>query len=1120
MELFREEYLISKGLKKNWGKDIYESMKARELEQTKLNVHPHSLVGLSKSLQAALTDNLNVSGSLNATKAIQELKEDELCEFFARYPNVSGLVMTNWNSISEKVMRCISIVLGEKLEMLDLSYSGIDSKGLEVLLARVQKLRVIKLSGCYNLNGMCMGLFAKLCGNTINEVYVDKCHLFKVEPLMYMGGCIGFNAPKLGRLIALDLAECPVEDKGLVAIAAGMKKLRFINLESSQGVSIITDMGVCPLILAGKSLELINLGGCPKLTNKTACAIAANCPNLRSLNVYKCNNISDMGINAVLVNCKNLQALNVAGLLKLKETILYNISQSCPGMMMLNITGCEQISTRGLKALIEGLKFVELAVSFFGFKPKDQYIEKRMTDHLNMIQDSAVQLIKDGLDKRKKKKKLLEDFYEERKTKAADTIKQYFARYVCRMYWYRKWQVRLSNEHAVFIQRCYRGYKGRSKASVAKGIYLLFIANTPYAIKMQKCVRGHLVRLKAVSVFKAIREMYDFREREACGSIAVRFQANGRRFLARQRVKALKELWKRRGLDERNAATVMNTLVRFFLAGRRVRKIRNAKKRLDELMNKSAWKIQKWFRYWYNYALSKLSGKELQAKMRGKWQCALNIQRCFRGFKARERCNRLRIWHASRAFAAIEIQRIYRGSKILHWSDMRLNVIAAYALDRQYIERRDRIHDSRLRYQMFIQSIRRDSASDEEDEEDFDYSKNWIKHQDFKRKTFYWVNDITKEVTYDEPLVPHAHEKDMLNLRIKVFWIVQGTWYDGTITDYHRRKHRHRVEYDDGDHEWVDLDKESERVQVMKEDGSWVMYNLYKTPAAYIETKKVENKLDRDAFKKQAWEDVTQWKIISDDHKGTIIFMSQNTGELRTGSLEATEWIIDDDGHGLPCFYNVSTQETVFEDPRFIHDTDVDLNKQRAFIMQECRYATYFCKALWEQYVEACEMNDSRAQILACLKAKKSNKVKHLNSFTIRAIALYKGSSVLDQPTNITAKQEIEYAQWLSKRMSEMVHRAHEFHEQTQGVKKEKKKALLLKSGKQYICSFCKRETKRELQFCANCGKKQTILLDKPSDYDESLFTMNFNNNDTANNAQIIDEEEFEEDDDDEDEDD
>lgn len=43
------------------------------------------------------------------------------------------------------------------------------------------------------------------------------------------------------------------------------------------------------------------------------------------------------------------------------------------------------------------------------------------------------------------------------------------------------------------------------------------------------------------------------------------------------------------------------------------------------------------------------------------------------------------------------------------------------------------------------------------------------------------------------------------------------------ITRYHRRKCRHRVEYDDGDHEWINLEQEAERIQVQVEDGAWLM---------------------------------------------------------------------------------------------------------------------------------------------------------------------------------------------------------------------------------------------------------------------------------------------------------
>jgi hypothetical protein len=51
----------------------------------------------------------------------------------------------------------------------------------------------------------------------------------------------------------------------------------------------------------------------------------------------------------------------------------------------------------------------------------------------------------------------------------------------------------------------------------------------------------------------------------------------------------------------------------------------------------------------------------------------------------------------------------------------------------------------------------------------------------------------------------------------------QDCWYLGTVARYHRRKRRHRVEYDDGDHEWVNLLDECDRVQVQTEDGLWNM---------------------------------------------------------------------------------------------------------------------------------------------------------------------------------------------------------------------------------------------------------------------------------------------------------
>jgi hypothetical protein len=152
---------------------------------------------------------------------------------------------------------------------------------------------------------------------------------------------------------------------------------------------------------------------------------------------------------------------------------------------------------------------------------------------------------------------------------------------------------------------------------------------------------------------------------------------------------------------------------------------------------------------------------------------------------------------------------------------LRLNVIAAYVLDRQYIERRDSIAASRLRYQKFVEDNRRDSASEPDDEADEPVP--WTEGFDVKKQLKYWINGNNKKLQYTEPDIPLGHENGMVGVRVKVFWVVQQQWYSGVISGYHRRKQRHRIDYDDGDHEWMDLEVEHERVQVEGDDGSWML---------------------------------------------------------------------------------------------------------------------------------------------------------------------------------------------------------------------------------------------------------------------------------------------------------
>jgi hypothetical protein len=99
---------------------------------------------------------------------------------------------------------------------------------------------------------------------------------------------------------------------------------------------------------------------------------------------------------------------------------------------------------------------------------------------------------------------------------------------------------------------------------------------------------------------------------------------------------------------------------------------------------------------------ARLSGESLKKFFREKWTAAVVMQRHYRGHRAREAVRRTKIGLATQHFAAREIQRVFRGTRVLGWRDLRLNVIAAYVLDRHYVERKSAIQATRMRYRQYI----------------------------------------------------------------------------------------------------------------------------------------------------------------------------------------------------------------------------------------------------------------------------------------------------------------------------------------------------------------------------------------------------------------------------------
>ncbi len=397
MELFREEYELKKP--KNWGKITFQNIQ-RRTEELNLISGDSKVLSVKPSVRQALEAHIVVSGPLNATDVLESLTEQEQCDFFSSFDKCTCLTLQRWTHLSGRVMRCIAITMSESLTDLDLSYSSVDVSHLEILVAHVKNLQVLRLAACPRLDGSCIQAIAKLASHILLELYVNECQLFRIEPLLCIGGCVGVGAHSLGRLRALNLSGCPAHDKGLVGLASGCKQIRFLNLENCIE---ITDISVCALATSNSQLQLINLSSCSLVSNKSVIALAKHCPNLISINLSKCSSITDSSLIRLAKGCHKLQAVNLVGLISLTENCMYELCRNCPGILMMNMSGCANITVNGLKAMVRGLKYVQMSVSFIGFHPIDSHVSKKLADHLDMLRDSAVELIRDWLEKRNKK---------------------------------------------------------------------------------------------------------------------------------------------------------------------------------------------------------------------------------------------------------------------------------------------------------------------------------------------------------------------------------------------------------------------------------------------------------------------------------------------------------------------------------------------------------------------------------------------------------------------------------------------------------------------------------------------------------------------------------------------
>ncbi len=73
---------------------------------------------------------------------------------------------------------------------------------------------------------------------------------------------------------------------------------------------------------------------------------------------------------------------------------MYVIASSCKYLQCLNLSGCINITQTGLQQLVLGIPYIQEAVTYFGFRPKDGAMQQKLADQFKLLQIAASNKIK------------------------------------------------------------------------------------------------------------------------------------------------------------------------------------------------------------------------------------------------------------------------------------------------------------------------------------------------------------------------------------------------------------------------------------------------------------------------------------------------------------------------------------------------------------------------------------------------------------------------------------------------------------------------------------------------------------------------------------------------------
>ncbi|KAG3196473.1 hypothetical protein PC128_g7635 [Phytophthora cactorum] len=314
---------------------------------------------------------------------------------------------------------------------------------------------------------------------------------------------------------------------------------------------------------------------------------------------------------------------------------------------------------------------------------------------------------------------------------------------------------------------------------------------------LQAAYRGYWTRRHFVLVRKSMeryRLEQSLLQREAA---AARLQSSYRARFGRSHFEDMMTLNQRRRQEQHDAAVTLQRLFRTRATRRAYRQLRAAiARQLEEIREheRIAVKLQS---NWRGHR----SRQNEVIRVRAEAQARKALQ-----YAAASRINAGRAW---RRYSETDSRQLELDVMLMRLRESALNEDAVARAQQEDILRKAR------------DLANRDSASEPESDDD------WRDFQDEYGDQF-WFSPSRNERVYMRPN-DHAREKSILEMPCRVLWPLEQRWFDGRITRYNWKKDRHRVDYDDGDHEWLSvLHADSSRVQLFN-GHCWCMAPMLDT---------------------------------------------------------------------------------------------------------------------------------------------------------------------------------------------------------------------------------------------------------------------------------------------------